>query len=85
MHKLYSCIRYLIYIYFFFNFCVKALVGLEKDKREEAMKGAQVDFSTFLSILVCDIDGFVSLMKTNPYIQEVYIFMRYRSQMKKCK
>lgn len=64
MHKLYSCIRNLIYI--FFNFCVKALVGLEKDKREEAMKGAQVDFSTFLSILVCDIDE-----KTNPYIQEI--------------
>lgn len=39
---------------------VKALVGLEKGKREEAMKGARVCIWTFLSILACYLDGFVS-------------------------
>ncbi|WZZ45354.1 hypothetical protein YC2023_041613 [Brassica napus] len=40
---------------------LQALVGLEKG--EEAMKGAQVCNSSFLSVLACDLDGFFSLMK----------------------
>ena len=52
-------------------------MGLEKE--EEAMKGAQVCNSSFLSVLACDLDGFISLMKvTHIYRRYLYAFIDHK-------